>query len=528
MTSIVNLECKPASLKEVTHTRKEIEKILGNRSITTHLSNKILLCFAEAASNLVNHACPRPTFIQVNIEYNDGCWQLHLNDDGQRWNPTLPDRVRSLDFFNQNEGGRGLALIHSLSDDMEYKIQKESRFHRLSLKWYLKETTTKPCILIVDDDLCQLRLYSAYLSEEYHVIEAENGETALCILLQKDVDLVISDIRMPHMDGLSLKKALHKHSYMLLIPFIFLTDDDNSETRNNALSLGIDDYMIKPVSKFTLLQTSRRILKRSNQIHNQLTNRVNKRISDSLMPSLPRKAHGWEMTVISRNTGIGGGDLVLHHDYSTHINSYNNNQDRNNSDNYIMLNIVDVMGHDVTAKFFSYAFVGYLRGLMYHIDSNKKDPCPTLLRQLSDSALEDGLLSQVILTCCSITLSAGGKFEIATAGHPAPFKISPSGIQKLDVGGILPGVVSGATYKSLTSYLDYNERLVLYTDGLFEAAENKKARKQLETHVTNTLYNTLSIPLNEAAESVMHIFDHYSNNNRDDATLVLLQPETTK
>ncbi|MGF1706360.1 SpoIIE family protein phosphatase [Enterovibrio baiacu] len=506
MVSVVHHECRPASLKSVSQARKLVADTLKQRGVSDHLSNKIQLCLSEAGANLVNHTSPQPTFILVQLECSDSGWVLHLSDDGQSWNPTLTNRVQTLDTFEEKEGGRGLALIHSLTDDMAYKVRDMIDTNTLSLTWHIEKKISKPSILIVDDDVCQRRLYSAYLSESYQVIEAESGEAALNILLKQDVDLVISDIRMPGMDGLSLKRALHQQTNTLLTPFIFLTYADNPETRESALGLGIDDYMVKPVSKSSLMQSVKRVLNRSDQIYRQLTDRVNKRITDALTPSLPHKAHGWEMAVVSRNTGIGGGDLVLHRD----------------TDKHLMLNLVDVMGHDVAAKFFSYAFGGYLRGLMYHID-DQNDPCATLLSRLSDSALEDGLLSQVILTCCSVAMSNGGKIDIATAGHPAPFLISPSGTKEVSVGGILPGVLYGASYDTVSIVLNPNERLALYTDGLFESAEDDEARKVLEKAVIKALHDTQSLPLDEAANEVMRVFDDIGEQSKDDATLVMLQ-----
>nr|WP_269809012.1 response regulator [Enterovibrio nigricans] len=362
MVSIVKHECRPATLKNISIARNAIKSTLEKKNVPDSLMNKIQLCFSEAAANLVEHSTPQPTFISVNIECVDSSWQLHLEDDGQSWNPTLPDRVQSLDTFEEKEGGRGLALMHSLTDEMAYSIRPTFGANRLTLKWHIQKTKEKPRILIVDDDECQRRLYSAYLREQFNIVEADSGEQALEQLSNHDIDLVISDIRMPGMDGLTLKKALHKQTNTLITPFIFLTFADNAEIRSSAAGLGIDDYLIKPICKADLLNSANRVLKRSNQIYQQLTDKVNKRITNALSPSLPHSAHGWELAVANRNTGIGGGDVVLFRD----------NNDR------MMVNLVDIMGHDVAAKFFSYAFGGYLRGLMYHVDDTP-DPCSTLL-----------------------------------------------------------------------------------------------------------------------------------------------------
>ncbi|MGF1769689.1 SpoIIE family protein phosphatase [Enterovibrio makurazakiensis] len=506
MVMVINLQCRPATLKNASEARKEISATLKVRGVSDHLSNNIQLCFSEAAANLVNHTNPKPTYINVELECQDGYWLLHLSDDGQSWNPALPNRVQTLDTFEEKEGGRGLALIQSLTDDMEYTKRTTFGANKLTLKWKIQQISTKPSVLIVEDDDSQRRLFSAYLSEHYRVFEAENGEKALEFLLHNTVDLVISDIRMPGMDGLSLKKALHNETNTLLTPFIFLTYSDNPETRSNALGLGIDDYIVKPVSKSALTQSVQRVLNRSDQIYRQLTDKINQRITSALTPSLPSTSHGWNMSIASRNTGIGGGDLVLHRD----------------TPDFLMVNLADVMGHDVAAKFFSYAYGGYLRGLMYQVDA-EKNPCATLLNRLSDCALEDNLLSQVILTCCSMALFDDGTIQIASAGHPAPFKVSENLVEPLNIGGILPGVLYGAEYDVLTTTLKLGERIAVYTDGLFEAAEDNEARQLLTDKVMEALSDTRELPLQEATETVMSSFEHYGERHKDDATLILLE-----
>ena len=509
MVSVFQHEYRPATLKNMNEARQALCRILKQRGVEESLSQKVQLCFSEACANLIKHTEPKPCFISFNLEYKTGAWNLHIHDDSKSWDPTLPKRVQSLDTFEEEkQGGRGLALMQSLSDEMHYYVQETGNQNQLTLTWHIKKPIQKPCVLIVDDDECQRRLYSAYLNEHYNLLEADSGQSALDILKTQRVELVISDIRMPGMDGLSLKKALHMDTDNLLTPFIFLTFDDNLEIREDAQDLGVDDYIIKPVTKTLLYQSAQRVLKRTEQIYRQLTDRVNKRITNTLTPSLPKKAYGWEMAVASQNTGLGGGDLVLYKE----------------GDSSFMLNLVDVMGHDVAAKFFSYAYAGYLRGLMHHIDENN-NPTASLLGLLSDSALQDGLLSQVILTCCSLILKPEGALEIASAGHPSPYLISENGIRKLDIGGVLPGVLYGAQYQSMQIRIAKGERLAIYTDGLIEAAKDDRARQDLEREIVLSLHATLALPLEEATQKVMETFDKFGMKNKDDVTLVLIQRE---
>ncbi len=105
MVSVVHETCRPATLERVSQTRKMIAQTLKARGVSDQLSNKIQLCYSEATANLLEHTDPMPTFIDVCLECSDGKWLLHLNDDGQSWDPTLPERVQSLDTFEEKEGG---------------------------------------------------------------------------------------------------------------------------------------------------------------------------------------------------------------------------------------------------------------------------------------------------------------------------------------------------------------------------------------------------------------------------------------
>ncbi len=506
MTVIINEKCNPVNLDVISNKRRAITKILKERGVNQKVLNNIALCFSEAASNIIKYSIPSPSELKIIFEYKDNHFYLHLFDDGKYWDPTSVSAIGSLNTFEEKETGRGLALIFSLTDDVKYSANKMTKENCLSLSWEIQQSAHKASVLIVEDDDSQRRLINAYLMHDFHVYEASNGEEALSFLKHNTIDLVISDIRMPSMNGLDLKKSLHKEGNTLLTPFIFLTHLDNKEIRNNAMGLGIDDYLLKPVTKKQLLNSAQRVLRRSEQIYRQLTDKINQRITQALTPRLPKNIHSWALSVSSRNTGIGGGDLILYRDF----------------DEAIMINLLDIMGHDVSAKFFSYAYGGYLRGLMFHIDS-KKDPCATLLHQLSNCAMDDRLLSQVILTCFSVMLHPNGKIEMANAGHPLAIKVTPTSCNFINVSGALAGVLYNTDYQSLSFIIKKSERIALYTDGLFEAAESADARKALETAVMQRLKDTLSLPLNEANEKVMAKFDTIGNYQRDDATLILLE-----
>jgi DNA-binding NtrC family response regulator len=102
-----------------------------------------------------------------------------------------------------------------------------------------------PSILVVDDELLiRDLLYDFFLGQGWEISIAENGEKALEILRSKKIDLVLSDIKMPHMDGLTLTSEV-KESYPD-IPVVLMTGYPSVESAVAALRNKAADYVTKP------------------------------------------------------------------------------------------------------------------------------------------------------------------------------------------------------------------------------------------------------------------------------------------
>ena len=101
-------------------------------------------------------------------------------------------------------------------------------------------------ILLVDDNYDFIKFLSESLSKQYQVLKAMNGKQALGVLEREDVDLVVSDIMMPEMDGLELCAAIKNDIRYSHIPIILLTAKASEEHQLEGLSVGADDYITKP------------------------------------------------------------------------------------------------------------------------------------------------------------------------------------------------------------------------------------------------------------------------------------------
>jgi DNA-binding NarL/FixJ family response regulator len=131
-------------------------------------------------------------------------------------------------------------------------------------------------ILIVDDESKLLRAVAATLSEEgYSVTTAQSGAEALVHLAGRLPDLIISDIRMPGMDGYKLVSTLRSNPRTGFIPIIFLTAKDKLQDRIVGFRNGVDAYVTKPFDPEELLAVITNILDRAARVSTELARLMN-------------------------------------------------------------------------------------------------------------------------------------------------------------------------------------------------------------------------------------------------------------
>lgn len=116
-----------------------------------------------------------------------------------------------------------------------------------------------PRILVVDDELLiRDLLYDFFSSRNYDIILAESGSKALEILEIEDIDLILTDLKMPDMDGLELiRRAKTKKDGP---PAIIMTGFPSIESAIEALRLRVADYIIKPFNINRLFESIEAVL----------------------------------------------------------------------------------------------------------------------------------------------------------------------------------------------------------------------------------------------------------------------------
>jgi two-component system chemotaxis response regulator CheY len=105
-------------------------------------------------------------------------------------------------------------------------------------------------IMIVDDSATMRSLIAAYLMEigDFETLEARSGFEALKLLPTKSVDLILTDINMPDIDGLELINFVKSSPIYKHVPTIIITTEKGESDRQRGLALGAREYIVKPFS----------------------------------------------------------------------------------------------------------------------------------------------------------------------------------------------------------------------------------------------------------------------------------------
>ena len=130
-------------------------------------------------------------------------------------------------------------------------------------------------LLVVDDEPNLLRAVAACLrGEGFDVVTARGGAEALIRVAETVPDLVVSDIRMPGMDGYQLARQLRSSPRTALTPVVFLTAKDETADRVEGFRTGVDAYLTKPFEPDELVAVIRSILSRVERTHAEIARLV--------------------------------------------------------------------------------------------------------------------------------------------------------------------------------------------------------------------------------------------------------------
>lgn len=262
--------------------------------------------FEKILLNLVSNAIkytPAGGKVEIELTELEGYFQLIVRDNGIGIPPEYLDKIfdrfyhhgKSIQNLNKLQEGSGVGLAltrglvqmhkgtitaHNLPNggsefrvvipnrkaDFENELVEDTRkpsrekiamkvaeefetAHNLEMSEEVivpENDTRKYTLLVVDDNYEVCRLVESLLIEDYFIFKATDGNKALEILGKESVDLVISDVLMPKLDGLELTKIIKSDINTSHIPVILLTAKTEIEHRIRGLEVGADSYIPKP------------------------------------------------------------------------------------------------------------------------------------------------------------------------------------------------------------------------------------------------------------------------------------------
>jgi len=164
--------------------------------------------------------------------------------EGTTFTVTLPINKESFTSSQIDERNKiDINIARSAILDIATRMQKEELEEEEPAN-KLDEDAYK--LLVVEDNIELLMLMSQLLSTKYHVETATNGKEAMEIIQKEELDIIISDVMMPVMDGLELTKKIKADPNFQHLPIILLTAKTQEEDRAEALQIGADSYVTKP------------------------------------------------------------------------------------------------------------------------------------------------------------------------------------------------------------------------------------------------------------------------------------------
>ena len=363
-------------------------------------------------------------------------------------------------------------------------------------------------ILVVDDEpdlesLILQKFRSKIKSKEYEFHFAQNGAEALeKISNDGTIDLILTDINMPVMDGLTLLSKINELNNKLLKSVIVSAYGDMENIRT-AMNRGAYDFITKPIDLKDLEITIEKSLKeielykQALKSHNKLValqqeldiaNVIQTSILPKTFPPFPDRK---EFDIFAKMIPAKevGGDL---YDFFM-IDKYR----------------LGIVIGDVSGKGIAAALLMAVCKTLLKATANKGIPADNILSEVNNIIVDESPSNMFVTVFYGVLDTRSGAFEYSNGGHNSPYLLSKDGSIKqiLEVGGLIVGAMRNSEYQSNVITLQPGESIFFYTDGVTEAfnkneEEFKEARLEKILEGKNVLNaNDLVLTVFEGVQS---------------------------
>jgi sigma-B regulation protein RsbU (phosphoserine phosphatase) len=388
-----------------------------------------------------------------------------------------------------------------------------------------KKIMTPINILVVDDepDVEQLILQKfrkKIASREYEFTFARHGEEALEKLTNNgSINLILTDINMPVMDGLTLLTKINDFNNPILRSVIISAYGDLENIRT-AMNRGAYDFITKPIDLNDLEITIEKSLKEIEAYKQALTSRekliaiqqeldIATAIQTSILPKTfppfpDRKEFDIYANMITAKEV--GGDL---YDFFL-IDKYR----------------LGIIIGDVSGKGIAAALLMAVSKTLLKATALKGIPADNVLREVNNILVDDSPSNMFVTLFYGVLDTRNGAFEYCNAGHNTPFLVSSEGeVKALDnVGGLILGAMKDTEYESNVIIVKSGESIFLYTDGVTEAM-NKNEEEFEESRLLKCLSGKVNVSSQGLIQNVFDDVQNFANGKEqsDDITCLSLK-----
>jgi sigma-B regulation protein RsbU (phosphoserine phosphatase) len=395
-------------------------------------------------------------------------------------------------------------------------------------------TAESNSILIVDDEELNREGLARHLRRHgYTATLARNGREAIELLGGRRFDLVLLDIMMPGMNGLEVLKFLRRVDSPIGLPIIMVTAKGESEDVVEALELGANDYVTKPLDLPVVLARVRaqlalkRAVAQVTALEQQLDARNKEleaaaaelaaadarvrhdleaaaQVQRALLPSLPLPGAGVRLAWAFKPCRQLSGDFLSVFPLA---------------DRHLGLCVVDANGQGAAAA---------LRALVAsRLLAQLAGPPPAeVVEQLGRQLPAQAAAGQPVTLLYGVLGPDARAFRFVAAGHPAPVHLPRGAEPTLLEGGGLPVGVSAGGYREQAVRLRPGDRLVLYSDGVTEARNTDGAHFG-SSRLLDELERTRSDPLEQSLRALMEGVEQWQGTNPRQDDPSILAVETT-
>ncbi len=384
-------------------------------------------------------------------------------------------------------------------------------------------------ILVVDDEPVNLQVISNHFTfRGYRVTTVSNGIDALKILEHNKPDIILLDVMMPMMTGFEVSQIIREKYNMNELPIVFLTAKNRTSDMQEGFDAEGNDYIVKPFSRNELLSrigTHIKLKERTEQLlnYNQNLERIVKERTAELNNSLEAikedllLAQKIQKNILFTNPAFLK-ELKIFPMYIPMSEVGGDFYDISKCDEFTYrIFLADATGHGVQAAMITMAIKGIYDNVKnFNVDISK------IMEIFNNEYLNKYKSLNCFLTTILVEIDIKHQqLKYVSAGHPAGILLQNNKVHSLGYTGRIIGISDNSTYKSFEFPFKKNDRLFIFTDGIFEEF-NSKSQEFGEERLVSILVDNLSLSIESTAEEALKQLDQFLDGRKrqDDITIL--------